>query len=245
MDSSQQSLETWESSSSHVSTTRHQKKTMTTTTTTTSANEAEIATVTSPRSSSIDINDDEDAHVQLARSKDNVETVEHVHDVVAELSTGDLTSGDSESKSDGSKLITKEPSSNEAQTKGVSCSGNHDDAGLSSELAKDDGRDGMLSAGEGGPAEGRSPRSRQRRRIVAGGVISLPTPAKSLVSMGSASSLSNAFKAGEGVKENSSHHEVEVGGGSESESKQSSPEMVQEEHETPDPDPEPIGTHEG
>ncbi|KAF9934033.1 hypothetical protein FBU30_003543 [Linnemannia zychae] len=42
-------------------------------------------------------------------------------------------------------------------------------------------------------AESRTRSNRQRRRI-AGGVISLPTPSKTLVAMGSASSLSNAFK---------------------------------------------------
>ncbi|KAG0092787.1 hypothetical protein BGZ92_008593, partial [Podila epicladia] len=76
----------------------------------------------------------------------------------------------------------------------------HDESGLSPDLSKDDSRDGMLSAGEG-PAEGKSPRARQRRRIVAGGVISLPTPAKNLAPMSSTSSLSGAFKAGEGFDE--------------------------------------------
>ncbi|KAF9332004.1 hypothetical protein BG006_005124 [Podila minutissima] len=76
----------------------------------------------------------------------------------------------------------------------------HDESGLSPDMNKDDSRDGMLSAGEG-PAEGKSPRARHRRRIVAGGVISLPTPVKNLASMGSTSSLSGAFKAGEGLEE--------------------------------------------
>ncbi|KAF8986831.1 hypothetical protein BGZ52_007409 [Haplosporangium bisporale] len=70
----------------------------------------------------------------------------------------------------------------------------HDESGRSSDLNKDDIKDG-LSAGEGGPSESKSPRARQRRRIVAGGVISLPTPTKTLVSMGSLTSLSGAFKA--------------------------------------------------
>lgn len=70
----------------------------------------------------------------------------------------------------------------------------HDESGLSPDLNKDDLKDG-LSAGEGGPSEGKSPRARQRRRIVAGGVISLSTPTKTLVSMGSLTSLSGAFKA--------------------------------------------------
>ena len=47
--------------------------------------------------------------------------------------------------------------------------------------------------GESGSLESRTRANRQRRRI-AGGVISLSTPSKTLVSMKSTSSLSNAFK---------------------------------------------------
>lgn len=53
--------------------------------------------------------------------------------------------------------------------------------------------EGTGAGGEHGSLDSRTRANRQRRRI-AGGVISLPTPPKTLVSMKSASSLSNAFR---------------------------------------------------
>lgn len=71
------------------------------------------------------------------------------------------------------------------------------------------------AGGESGSLDSRTRSNRQRRRI-AGGVISLSTPSKTLVSMRSASSLSNAFNessssvaTGAAYRSESTHHTVE------------------------------------
>ncbi|KAF9318940.1 hypothetical protein BG003_010244 [Podila horticola] len=169
LDSSQPYLEVLASSSSHVSTTL---QTMTATTT---------ASVTT--------------HSSKDGEKHEPSTLGDVSEDSSSKISPDMTSNDSALDSE-AKDVKEAPIVDGGDSKDTQS--HHDESGLSPDFGMDDSRDGMLSAGEG-PAEGKSPRARQRRRIVAGGVISLPTPAKSLASMGSTSSLSAAFKAGGGL----------------------------------------------
>ncbi|KAG0035043.1 hypothetical protein BGZ81_001102 [Podila clonocystis] len=171
LDSFQPSLEYLVSSSSHVSTTL---QTMTATTTS--------VTIHSPTDG-----EKQESSTLSDKSEDSS------NKLILDTSSNDPPL-DSESKG------VKEASTVDGDGNSKNTQSHHDDSGLSPDMSKDDSRDGMLSAGEG-PAEGKSPRARQRRRIVAGGVISLPTPAKSLATMGSTTSLSGAFKIGGGLDE--------------------------------------------
>ncbi|KAF9430253.1 hypothetical protein BGZ94_007705 [Podila epigama] len=231
LDSSQPSLEALGSSSSHASTILQTKK-MTTTTITTSTTSTTSTTVAEKmaennkdKEESMPALIDTDVDGAGLQPKHQVDDIGAAGVAVEAPVSKELQQPDVEDvTTSDSTEVRVNPVEDNGQTQGAS--------------KDDDGRDkdGMLSAGEGGASEGKSPRARQRRRIVAGGVISLPVSGKGLASMSSTSSLSNAFKAGassinssntEHLKEGDNGGSSTTGGLSGSEGK-GSPEMDEE-----------------